>query len=160
MARRPYKTMGRFNVGRHRINRNDPKRAMGIQGARQSMRAIVQAFDMLVNQIHGLTIEAAYDIATKVKERGDYYVPKDTGELLRSGYAEAVDAPTGLGRINIQVGYGANDQPDYAVIVHENLEAHHASPTQAKYLQQAIVDQVGTMLADAGKIIGEPFRGG
>jgi hypothetical protein len=159
MARRQFNVAGRFNVGRLRINRNDPKRAMGIQNARQSMRDIVKAFDQLTNQLHDLSIEACFQNGLRVKERGDYYVPKDTLALLHSGYVEAVSAPSHPGRINIEVGYGKGDDPDYAVIVHEDLSKSHASPTQAKYLQRAIVDEVGSMLARAGVIIGEPFQG-
>jgi len=150
--------MGRFNVGRLRINPNDPKRAGGIQSAREGMRAIIANFNKLCNNLQELSVEAVYRNGVRVLERGQYYVPKDTWALHNSGYAVATDVGKVPGsRVNVQVGFGKGDKPDYAVIVHENLESRHAAPTQAKYLQQAITDVVGSMLQEAANTVGEPF---
>ena len=58
-------------------------------------------------------------------------VPVKTGALKESGYLESVGS-------QVEIGYGRGGDPEYAPIVHEDLEAHHAPPTQAKFLQQPL----------------------
>jgi len=56
--------------------------------------------------------------------------PIDTGNLRGSAFTRNAG---GRGfKADIVVGYTAN----YAVYVHENLQARHKPPTQAKYLEQ------------------------
>lgn len=160
MARRqnPYQT--RAFVGKQRISANtDPKRADALRSYRAQMQDILRAYDMLVNQLQDLSVHAAYQSASKVLARAQHYVPKDTYKLHDSGYCEVTEDARSAGRVNVQVGFAKGDNPDYAVIVHEDLTKTHAPPTQAKFLSQAIADQLHTMLQDAGKVIGEPFGG-
>lgn len=59
------------------------------------------------------------------------YVPVDTGALRASGFVEPpiVQGP----RVSVDLGFGGPAAP-YAVLVHENLTAHHPVG-QAKYLE-------------------------
>ena len=50
--------------------------------------------------------------------------PHDTGYLRNSGYSD-------LKGDHVEVGYSA----EYALPVHERVEAHHKHPTKAKYLE-------------------------
>lgn len=67
-------------------------------------------------------------------------VPVDTGDLKQSGRVEV------SGR-----GFGATAKVvyanEYAVPVHEILEAYHEPPTQARYLADAVVKVRGAMVA-------------
>jgi hypothetical protein len=58
--------------------------------------------------------------------------PKKTGRLASSGYVKTKFS--GASDSKVEVGYDTGQAP-YAVYVHENLDAHHESPTQAKYLE-------------------------
>ena len=62
-------------------------------------------------------------------------VPIDTGDLRRSGPAVTRKMPgtSGLNTV-MTVGYGT----DYAVYVHENLEAKHAEGKVAKFLERPL----------------------
>lgn len=68
-----------------------------------------------------------------VNEIGDlsqHYVPVDTRALQMSG-KKHIDG-TGF-KTRGRIAYSE----EYAVIVHENLQAHHAPPTCAKFLERA-----------------------
>lgn len=68
--------------------------------------------------------------------------PIDLGPLRASG---AVSEPeiSGTG-ILVEVGFGGA-ATDYAIYVHENLEARHNPPTQAKFLEQPALERARTM---------------
>lgn len=60
------------------------------------------------------------------------YVPIDFGNLRDTGI---VGQPEERGsHIVVELGYGG-PSASYAIHVHENLEAQHRPPTQAKYLE-------------------------
>jgi hypothetical protein len=78
-------------------------------------------------------------IMTKCKQ---VYVPVDFGTLRSTG---RVQPPVVSGTtITVTLGFGGPAAP-YALIVHENLEAYHRPPTQAKYLEVAINEAVAGM---------------
>jgi hypothetical protein len=56
--------------------------------------------------------------------------PKDTGALRRSGYVGVLRK--GKWNIDASVGYTM----EYAIYVHEILDAYHAPPTRAKWLEE------------------------
>ena len=63
-------------------------------------------------------------------------VPVDTGALLASGVFTPADE-SGATEPLATISYG-NEDVDYALIVHEDLEAVHAPPTQAKYVETPV----------------------
>jgi hypothetical protein len=103
-------------------------------------------------------LEAAADAqmvaAQKVYDRSQVLVPVETGALKASGKVVEFGAPVGRGMetVGVMVQYGGGPETSqYAVIVHEDLEAHHEPPTQAKYLQTAvdeIAPQMGTLVGE------------
>lgn len=60
------------------------------------------------------------------------YVPVDTGLLRSSGNVQTEDHGN---RFRVILGYGGA-AAGYAIHVHENLNAYHRPPTQAKYLER------------------------
>ena len=62
------------------------------------------------------------------------YVPRDTGALAESGYLEVRQF---RGNAQVEMGYGKNGSPEYAVFVHE-VPYKHAEPTSYKFLERAI----------------------
>ena len=75
---------------------------------------------------------ALFQEASKVMNNSQDQCPVRYGVLRASGY---VSDPYEIGTaIKIDLGYSAN----YAIYVHENLEARHLPPTKAKYLEDPV----------------------
>lgn len=72
-------------------------------------------------------------------------VPVRTGTLKSSG---RVEMPKMEGStVTVDIAYGT----PYGIYVHENLQANHAAPTQAKFLETPVVQQtagMGSRIAD------------
>jgi hypothetical protein len=83
-------------------------------------------------------------------------VPVDTGDLMISGQVDDAvlrDENTVGGSIT----YGDN-LVDYAVIVHEDLDAYHEYPTQAKYLEQPFTDNFPDLVEDVKRRIRKALK--
>jgi hypothetical protein len=103
----------------------------------------------------GLAVEAEaqYELALTQEE-----VPVDTGALKASGRVEP--ASEGL-MIASVIAYGG-DEVDYALIVHEDLEAHHPNG-KAKYVEGPVREEmssgraVARMSADIARMVASPL---
>lgn len=85
---------------------------------------------------------ALYQEATEVLNASQLIVPVDTGDLKASGMVtEPTDTGTG---VEVIVGYGGSTL-DYALTVHEDLNAWHEEGSQAKYLEQPALEAVEGM---------------
>lgn len=98
---------------------------------RRQMALIVEDYERLIHYIEDVTPEVIFDALEPTFEKSKEYCPKDTGDLVKSGYLEIVDG-------RVEIGYGRGGNPSYAVTVHENLEWRHKAPTRAKWLQVAL----------------------
>lgn len=81
--------------------------------------------------------------------------PVEFGFLRGSGFVRALDKVGGRGKgelVTVIIGFTAG----YAIYVHENLEAYHRPPTQAKFLEKTARDKG----PEARKLILESIRGG
>ena len=63
------------------------------------------------------------------------WVPIDKGPLSESLYLETRQTAAGA---LAEIGFGIGESAEYAVLVHENLEWRHESPTRARFLAEAI----------------------
>lgn len=82
-------------------------------------------------------LEAPFELSQK-------YCPKDTGRLVESGYltvSASAWGPRG------EVGYAPHNDPPYGIWVHERTDLHHKAPTRAKFLQAALEETQGQLLA-------------
>lgn len=70
-------------------------------------------------------------VAMTIKNTALPLTPIEFGNLRGSWYSEVKQQSDNIG---VEVGYGAS----YAVFVHERTELHHASPTQSKFLEEAL----------------------
>lgn len=98
------------------------------------------------NIIGALKRQAATEIEKILWEEGQRIMnesvricPIDTGRLRASRYVNPVSRENE--RFVLEMGYSA----DYALYVHEDLEAQHRPPTQAKYLEQPIRENLPDM---------------
>lgn len=76
--------------------------------------------------------------AEAVYRRSQVLVPKDTGELARSGRV-VWNGKKGFGA-RFEVSYGGAWSAPYALWVHEDVMAYHAPPTTHHYLSKAVAD--------------------
>ena len=80
-------------------------------------------------------------------------VPVDTGALRSTGHVNIPLARAGV--VLVTLGFGGPAAP-YAIRVHEDLEARHEPPTQAKYLEiPALAAQAGMARRMASRLRAE-----
>lgn len=107
-----------------------------VTGVEQTIRAIGAAKAKTTKTVAELLQKCGEVILKKAKE----LCPVETGALRDSGRIEVTG--TGMGtRVNVQFGGPA---APYALYVHENLEAKHASPTTAQWVTHAVRATRGT----------------
>lgn len=103
--------------------------------ASRGMANVLKNYERLIGNIEEATPEILYEALEPTFKKSQDYCPKDTGELVESGYLEIV---TFRKQPRVEIGYGKGGEPEYAVRVHENTEWRHKSPTRAKWLQAAL----------------------
>lgn len=99
------------------------------------------------------TTHSAYDIF----EDSQMIVPVDTGALRASGQVRPpkVEGTT----VEVVIGYGG-PAVDYAIYVHEDLEANHAPGTTAKYLEIPVTNRAGEWQHEIAHRVEELLRDG
>ena len=118
-----------------------------ISGTEALLKALLVSGEELTREVG----RVLYYEATQVFDRSQDIVPIDTGALRSSG---VVDQPAVEGNeIFVAIRYGGAAAP-YAAVVHENLEAYHAPPTQAKYLEQPLVERLDEISDGLTAVVG------
>lgn len=83
--------------------------------------------------------QAIYEEATLIFNQSQILVPVDTGALRGSG---GVSAPQNTSDgVAVDIFYGGPVVP-YALYVHEIQGNYHEPPTQAKYLEQPLMERL------------------
>jgi hypothetical protein len=113
------------------------------------MKSIEGSYTRLIKTLRADSLEAVRQMLQPVFDRSQELVPVKTGILKASGY---IEVRRRHGTVVGEVGYGKGGRPPYAVFVHENLDVHHAPPTQAKFLEQAANEHAVGMLDQAGDV--------
>jgi hypothetical protein len=88
---------------------------------------------------------AALEPTFKISQK---YCPKDSHELVESGYLE-VESFRNSSRC--EMGYGRNGSPNYAIYVHEMPYAHEA-PTRSKFLEAAVDEDFYAVMGRVAKL--------
>lgn len=102
---------------------------------------IVGALTDIMEQTGDVSPEIAMDALEPTFEKSKVYCPKDTHELVNSGYLEIVrrgPAPY------VEMGYAKGGKPRYAPYVHEITSYRHEAPTRSKWLQHAVQEDMGS----------------
>lgn len=117
----------------------------------EGVKRIQQTFKAMPEELRAVLGQTLFWEAQEAYLKSQELVPVDTGTLKSSG---TVVGPVDEGdTLSVTIGYGGA-AGEYAVFVHEDLEAYHTSPTQAKFLEQAIIEQSRQM----GRRISEVVR--
>lgn len=105
---------------------------------------------------HGLAA-ALFREAETVMAKSKEEVPVDKGPLRSSGQVALPDITPS--HVSVELGYG-NQAVDYAVIVHEDLSAHHKPGQKAKYLEDPVLAAIPGMEERLGRTLEGEFRRG
>lgn len=112
------------------------------------MPVIWEGLDQLVELLgtaelrakHGMAKGTNFHIGGVVYPRTQELVPVDTGALKLTGHWRPMDPEDPTVELEAQIVYGEGDPiVDYAVLVHEILSSYHRPPTQAKYVEQPVI---------------------
>lgn len=122
--------VGKQNI---RVDATGSAATLGRQ-ANAAFSEIADNLQWFVNQLEGYLPEDLRWAMEPTFELSQKYCPVETGDLLASGYLE-VEGFRGGARV--EIGYGKNNFPDYAIYVHE-MPHYHVPPTSDKFLQKAI----------------------
>ena len=126
-----------------------------ITGTEKLREALAKWGDQGPSAIGVALYEAAENIATQAKR----LTPVDTGALRSSAHVTPPEINGSI--LTVTIGYGgpagSGNQGDtnsvdvgYAVLVHENLTAHHPVG-QAKYLEQPVLEAMRTLEAELAR---------
>lgn len=109
----------------------------------RGMKSIEKDLLYIIQQFEDVTPEFMKDALQPTFDKSQTYVPFRGGTLKNSGYLEIVEY---RGSPKVEMGYGAGGRPDYTVYVHEMVEIPHAAPTQAKFLERAVNEDMGDLI--------------
>ena len=131
----------RLNVGRQNITRAlSPADAGYVVGMRNQMRMLKKNMEAVIEGIEDATPRALRHGLRPIFRTSQRLVPVDTGALKASGFLEVRRTTRGA---TGAVCYAKGGRPFYASIVHERLDLRHKSPTQAKFLEEAVNRHIG-----------------
>jgi hypothetical protein len=98
-----------------------------------NMKQVIRDLDEELDDVVDDMEDALQPLLDKhFKEPSAKICPEDTGRLKKSRYSSVIR--TGKWGIDARVGYDT----EYAIYVHEILDARHAPPTRAKFLEETI----------------------
>lgn len=134
-----------------------PKLLTASTQARASMAGVVKNYGEFIRYIEGVTPDIILLAMRTPFELSQKYVPVKTGRLKASGYLII----TRRGKVpQVEIGYGRNNDPDYAGIQHEDMEFRHTAPTRAKYLQVALEESQTVVWHDIQELLRLAVEGG
>jgi len=84
--------------------------------------------------VQGLTMRSL-KIALEILDRAQAKVPVDTGFLKSTGKV-----------VQVEDGFEVRYDADYAIYVHENIEAQHPRGGQAKFLEEAFYEVMSEVI--------------
>ena len=135
----------RASLGLKRLSRAKSGTSVGAftRSAREQMRDIELRFAEFIKTVQHASPDALMAALDPIYEESQRLVPVDTGDLKASGYVDARQTPKGA---IAEVGYGPAGDPFYTVFTHENPVFYHEAPTQYKFLQQPLEEQMDQLL--------------
>lgn len=128
-------------IGRVRVtNVVSPSEAAYIGQMKSQSDQIVRNMQKAISHIEKTTVDSLLFGLEPIYDESQRLVPVDTGRLKRSGFTAARKRAGGA---TAQIGYARFGRPFYAAFVHERIDIRHAAPTQAKFLETAVMTKLG-----------------
>lgn len=129
------------NIGKKRIPANPmwSSEPSFVRDMQKVSKELTGALRDLLETLEEETPEVIMEALGPTLERAQELCPKKTGALRDSAYLEV----TKRGRNpNVEIGFAKGGKPPYAVYVHEMVELKHEPPTQAKFLEVALLQDL------------------
>lgn len=131
----------RLKIGRQRLSKGvRPSEANYTRQIRKQMETIENNLTRVISGIEGLTPSALEYGVKPIFNKSQEYVPVKTRTLKDSGEVDTQITSKGA---KVTISYGKGGKPPYAAFVHEIVEYQHASPTRAKFLEEAVNEHLG-----------------
>jgi hypothetical protein len=131
-----------------------------VNSIRSQMKELADIISSAFDQMENASPILIKNALEPTFEKSQMYCPVDTGDMLASGYLEAVD--TSKGNVRVEMGYGKGGNPPYTVYVHE-VPHYHKPPTRWKWLQAAVnedmPDMLGRLQAEYANFMGMGLSG-
>jgi hypothetical protein len=127
-----------------------------VAAVNRAVKALEKDLLSIFDQIEEITPGVMMEVLEPVKTKAEYYCPKDTGALVESSYLEVTQY---RGKPRVELGFARGGEPRYAVYVHENLEYYHKAPTQAKFLERAVNEEMNEIFMHIGELYGRFMSG-
>lgn len=138
------------SIGVKRVATTAP--AVASQGYARAMnaqfKAIMDSYKKMLDVIDEVVPDIMVEALEPTLKLAQYYCPKDTHRLVNSGFVEK--RPSTRNQMNAVIGFAKNGFPDYAAIVHERVDIPHAAPTRSKFLETALLEDMGNVF---GRIV-------
>lgn len=137
-------TITRLKMGKTNVRVSEyASEADYVRQANQAMKSIMQDLQYIIDETEGVTPEIMKEALEPTLELSAVYCPKDTGALVESRYLEVTSF---RGNPSVEMGYAKGGNPDYAAYVHEMVQIPHKPPTQAKFLERAVNEDIGNII--------------
>lgn len=107
------------------------------------VKALTEELLSIIDQFEDASEDIMLEALEPTYAKARYYTPIDTGELLDSAYLEKASF---RGQPRVEMGFARGGFPRYAVYVHEIPGYHHEPPTRAKFLEQALKEDLSGIL--------------
>ncbi len=133
-----------------------PSEAGYVASMQAQCRELEQALQNVFDQIEDISEDVMLDALQPTLELAKYYTPYKTGELRNSGYLEGTSS---VSHPRVEIGFGFGGNPRYTVFVHEMVQVPHVAPTQAKFLQKAVLEDLPNIYDRLVAGYQEAFRG-
>lgn len=134
----------RLPAGRQRIDWFvSPTEKHYTRQMRAQMEGVLKNLQKVIDSIEDASPQGLLYAVQPIYDESQRLVPVDTGDLRASGFIETRRRLRGA---QVVVGYARGGRPHYAALVHERLDFFHQPPTQAKYLEEPAVRNLGNIL--------------
>ena len=111
---------------------------------RRDMDQVVSNFNKFCNWLRlDVAPEAMQEALEPTMELSDHYAPKDTHAMVNSRYNAVTKKG---GNPHVEVGYNRYGEAPYTILVHEMPQFYHDPPTQYKFLQRAMDEDIPEMV--------------
>lgn len=146
-------------IGPRRQRRNPPfpSEPGYIEFMRESAQEMMNALLSVLDQFEDVSPDVMLEALEPVQKRAEYLCPKDTHELVESSYLKVAKF---RGQQRVEIGFGLAGKPNYAIYVHEILDYKHEEPTQAKFLETAVMEDLDGVYTRLAAGYNQFMRGG
>lgn len=127
-----------------------------VTSAQASGKVITDALNKVLDQFELASEDIMIEALEPTLEFAKHLTPKLTHALVNSAYLEAASF---RGKPRVEIGFARGGIPYYAAFVHEMIDIPHKDPTRSKFLQAAVMSDLGEIYKRLGDGYAEFMNG-